>query len=105
MSKDIKPFTEEEFTKFRDYCYTIFGLHMVGDVLNSHSVIDGDQVVEQVRQAAATIEMMKPLFDACMMLGKLTHDNGVVADGFRSRELLLQIREASISYWDSQVKD
>lgn len=86
-----KPFTDEEFAKFGRYCYTVFGLHFVGDTMNKHTVIDGDAVVHQVKQALATIEQMKPVYEAAKTLSYFVKENGVVADGFRTRELLLEI--------------
>jgi hypothetical protein len=59
-----KPFTPEEFEAFKTYCYTVFGLHFVGDTVKKHTFIDGDAVVKQVRQALATIEkLQKDVYD------------------------------------------
>jgi hypothetical protein len=88
-----KPLTQEEFEHFQEYCYTGFGLHFVGDIVKKHTILDGDAIVKQVRQALATIEQMKPIYDTAMLLAIFVEENGVVLDGFRTRELLLDLVE------------
>lgn len=100
MSSKPQPFTDEELQKFAEYCYTVFGLHFVGDTMNKHTVMDGDRIVHQVRQSLETINKMKPIYEAAMILGSFVDEKGVVVDGFRTREVLLEIQKASRQYWE-----
>lgn len=97
---EVKPFTDEELEMFKHYCDTVFGLHFVGDTLKKHTVIDGDKVVHQVRQAVATIEQMRPIYELAMMLPLMTRKNGTLIDGFKAREVLLEINK----HWEEQNK-
>lgn len=92
------PFTPEEFEAFKTYCYTVFGLHFVGDTVSKHTFIDGDAVVKQVRQALATIEKLQKdvhdlvgeLDDSVSFMELFEADELGDADRLTSKERLLE---------------